>query len=406
MEPRYARMVPLAEIANPANHYNLNLPRYIDSSETEDLHDLDAHLNGGIPDRDIDEMESYWRVLPSLRRTLFTGNGRAGYSEARVETRQVEATILGHDDFESYAERVAAVFDGWREANEPLLRGLASDSLPRTVIHRMSEGLLARFADLPLLDAYDVYQRLMDYWDEAMQDDVYLIAADGWVEAARPRGIIEDRERKIRETPDLTVGRKKYKMDLVPPALVVARYFALEQAAIEELEARREAAARALEEFVEEHTGEGGPLENAVDDRGKVTKRGLKVRLDAIGDEDDPESGEERGALMRCLDLIDAESIRVRSVRQLQAALDEGVLYHYGVLTEAEIKTLVIEDKWFASIRAAIDGEVRRLTQRLAGRVKELEERYADPLPKLEQDVAVFTAKVEGHLKKMGLTWP
>ncbi len=404
--PRYARMVPLAEIANPANDYNLNLPRYVDSSEPEDLHDLGAHLMGGIPDRDIDEMESYWRVLPSLRRTLFTGNGRAGYSEARVETRQVEATILGHDDFESYAERVAAVFDGWREANEPLLRGLAIDSLPRTVIHRMSEGLLARFADLPLLDAYDVYQRLMDYWDEAMQDDVYLIAADGWVEAARPRGIIEDRERKIRETPDLTVGRKKYKMDLVPPALIVARYFALVQAVIEELEARREAAARALEEFVEEHTGEGGPLEDAVDDRGKVTKRGLKVRLDAIGDEDDPESGEERGALMRCLDLIDAESTHGKIARQHQTALDEGVLHHYYVLTEAEIKTLVIEDKWFAGIRAAIDGEVRRLTQRLAGRVKELEERYADPLPKLEQDVAVFTAKVEGHLKKMGLTWP
>ena len=128
----------------------------------------------------------------------------------------------------------------------------------------LAEDMLARFADLPLLDRYDVYQRLMDYWDEVMQDDVYLIAAAGWVEAATPRSIIEDKERKIRETADLTIKRKKYKMGLIPPALIVARWFATEQAAIEKLQAGRETAARELEEFVEEHAsadaGQDGPL--------------------------------------------------------------------------------------------------------------------------------------------------
>jgi type I restriction enzyme M protein len=81
------------------------------------------------------------------------------------------------------------------------------------------------------------------------------------------------------------------------------------------------------------------------------------------------------------------------------------VLTRYGKLTEDEIKTLVVEDKWLASLRAAIDGEVQRLTQRLAGRVKELEERYAQPLPALEREVEVFSARVEGHLEKMGLAW-
>ena len=90
------------------------------------------------------------------------------------------------------------------------------DDVPRDVIHTLSEDLLARFADLPLLNRYDVYQRLMDYWAEVMQDDVCLIAADGWVEAAKPRPIIDDKDRKIRETPDLTIGRKKYKLDLIP----------------------------------------------------------------------------------------------------------------------------------------------------------------------------------------------
>ena len=187
--PRYSRMVPVAEIASPANDYNLNIPRYIDSSEPEDLHDLDAHLNGGIPNRDIDALESYWTVFPSLRQELFQDHSREGYSEARVETQQVKSTILDHEEFKAYADHVAANFDKWREAHDPLLKGLKVEAKPKEVIHTLSEDLLKRFTDLPLLSRYDVYQRLMDYWAEVMQDDLYLIADDGWVEARQtPRG--------------------------------------------------------------------------------------------------------------------------------------------------------------------------------------------------------------------------
>ena len=403
--PRYARMVPLAEIANPVNDYNLNIPRYIDSGEPEDVHDLDAHLNGGIPDRDIDALEAYWTMFPSLRRTLFKGNARAGYSETRVETQQVKGTILGHGEFKSYTDRVTAIFNAWREAHEPLLRGLEVNAHPRRVMHTLSEDLLARFVDLPLLSPYDVYQRLMDYWDEVIQDDIYLIAADGWIEAARPRGIIEDKEKKIKETPDLTINRKKYKMDLVPPALIVARYFATEQALIDSLQVKQETVSRELEEFVEEHTGEDGLLEDAVNDKGKVTKVGVKGRLKTIQDDGEPESDEERDALTRCLALIEIESKAGKAVKEAHAAVDQQVLSRYATLTETEIKTLVVEEKWFASIRGATEGEVQRLTQHLAGRVKKLEERYAQPLPELEQEVESLSEKVEGHLKKMGVAW-
>ena len=402
--PRYSRMVPEVEIASPANDYNLNLPRYIDSSEPEDLHDLEAHLKGGIPDRDLDALDPYWEVFPSLRRTLFTGNGRAGYSETRVETRHVKTTITAHDDFELYRQWVSEIFDGWREAHEPRLNEMGTEANPRDLIHALSEDLLARFADVPLLDPYDVYQRLMDYWDETMQDDVYLVVADGWVEASRPRAVIEDKDRKIREAPDLTIGRRKYKMDLIPPALIVARYFVREQAVMDELRSRHEAAARELEEFVDEHSGEGALLEGILNDRGRVTRGTLQGRLDAIEDEDDPESDEERDALARCLALLEAESALAKTVRTVQARLDEQVLDRYAALTEPEIKTLVVEDKWLASIRTAIEDELQGVTQRLAGRVRVLEERYARPLPKLEEDVEVFGAKVEGHLKRMGLS--
>ena len=399
--PRYSRMVPVAEIADPANDYNLNIPRYIDSSEPEDLQDLEAHLQGGIPDRDLDALDTYWNVFPSLRQALFAGNGRPGFSEARVETPQLKTAILGNREFKSYEARVAGIFEAWRETHDPVLKGLEAGANPKEVIRILSEDLLARFADLPLLDPYDVYQRLMDYWDEVMQDDVYLIAADGWTEAARPRGIIEDRERKIKETADLTIKRRKYKMDLIPPELIVARYFAEKQAAIESLQARQETAALELEEFIEEHTGDG-LLEDAVNDKGKVTKASVTERLKAIRYEE--ESDEERDALKHCRTLIEADAEAGKAVKEAQARLDEQVLARYGVLTEVEIKTLAVEDKWFASIRGAIEGEVQRLTQQLAGRVKELEERYARPLPELEREVEVFGARVEGHLKRMGIS--
>ena len=302
-----------------------------------------------------------------------------------------------------YRERIGAIFDGWRETHEPFLKAMEAESTPKDIIHRLSEDLLVRFDDLPLLDPYDLYQRLMDYWDETMQDDVYLIVADGWIDASRPRGVIEDKDRKIKEAPDLTIGRRKYKMDLIPPVLVVARYFGREQAVMDELRRRHEGAAGELAAFVDEHTGEGGLLESILNDRGKVTRGAVQGRLDAIRDEDDPESGEERDALARCLALLEDESALAKTVRTVQARLDEQVLDHYAALTEPEIKTLVVEDKWLASTRTAIEDELQRVTQRLAGRVRVLEERYARPLPKLEEDVAKFSAKVEDHLKRMGL---
>ena len=405
--PRYARRVPLTEIASPANDYNLNIPRYIDSSEPEDLHDLDAHLNGGIPDRDIDALAEYWDVFPSLRNALFERGERQGYSEARVDTVTAKGTNLEHPEFEAYAGLVNSVFEAWQAAHTPQLKRLTVDDLPKAVIYALSEDLLERFADLPLLSRYDIYQRLMDYWVETMQDDVYLIAADGWVEAAQPRGLIEDKARKIKETPDLVVKRKKYKMDLVPPALIVARYFAKEQTDIETIQGEAGSAARALEEFTEEHASSGddqeGLLAEATNDRGKVTKGGVKERIKTI--KGDPESDDEREALSCCLALIEAESAAAKAVKDARVALDAKVLAHYAKLTEAEIKMLVVEGKWFASIGAAIEGEVERLIQRLTARVKVLEERYAKPLPALAQEVESFGAKVESHLKRMGLMW-
>ena len=195
--PRYSRMVPLAEIADPANDYNLNIPRYIDSSEPEDLHDLDAHLNGGIPDRDIDALEALLdRVSHAAQGALSRERSRGlpgGSRRRRTGSRRPSSATPSSRRSPSGWPRYS------RPGAQPTSRhskAIKVNDLPRELIHTLSEDLLARFADLPLLSRYDVYQRLMDYWSDVMQDDVYLIAADGWLEAAKPRGIVEDKEQE------------------------------------------------------------------------------------------------------------------------------------------------------------------------------------------------------------------
>ncbi len=399
--PRYARMVSFAEIET--NDFNLNIPRYIDSSEPEDLHDLSAHLNGGIPNRDIDALDNYWQVFPTLRPVLFKANGRKGYSDACVAAPEVKATILLRPEFAEFSKRVLAIFNAWRATHLPTLRGLKIGADPKTLIHKLSEALLEGFSKAALVDNYDVYQHLMDYWAEVMQDDIYVIAQDGWLEAAKLRAIVEEKEKKTKETPDLVINKKKYKADLIPPALIVARYFAKEQAAIDELQATANTLMQELEAYIEEHSGEEGPLEDAKTDKGKATKASVKSRLAEI--EAIPDSDDELKVLKRCQELLEQETEADKKVKDAQKALDEKVLAQYAKLKEADIKQLAVEDKWLAAIAGQVTAEVERVTQSLAMRIKTLEERYAEPLPKLTDEMASSSRRVDEHLKRMGLVW-
>ena len=128
------------------------------------------------------------------------------------------------------------LFAKWKAANTPRLKGLAQGGKPKALIETLAENLLDTFEKARLLDPYDVYQYLMDYWAMTMQDDVYLIVGDGWREAAKPRLIIEEKGNKTKEKPEFTVGKLKDKAELITTALVIARYFAAEQGTIENLE--------------------------------------------------------------------------------------------------------------------------------------------------------------------------
>ena len=227
--------------------------------------------------------------------------------------------------------------------------------------------------------------------------------SDGWREAAKPRIIIEEKGSKTKEKPDFTVGKLKYKTELIPTALVIARYFATEQAAIEKLEAEVAVIEQAIEEMAEEHSGEEGLLEAARNDKDKLTKASVAARLKDI--KGDADVADERKVLNDYLALIEKEAATSAKVKDAQEALMAKVAAQYGKLTEDEIKRLVVDDKWLATLAAAVQGELDRVSQTITGRIRQLAERYATPLPKLTDEVKSLAARVDAHLKKMGARW-
>ncbi|MCX9560527.1 type I restriction-modification system subunit M [Vibrio cholerae] len=397
--PRYSRMVPLSEIAG--NDYNLNIPRYIDSSEPEDLHDLSAHLQGGIPNRDIDALERYWQVFPSIRATLFE-NAREGYSKALVKSSEVKGTILNHAEFKTFATESLQHFHAWSEAIA--LGEIAIGDQPKSLIFEISESLLHSYANVALLSKYDIYQILMDYWAESMQDDVYVLVQDGWPAGKVLRELVVNKgekssSAKMKETPDLVIGKAKYKAELIPPALIVGRFFAEQQAQVDNLQSLLDSASQALETFIEENSGDEGLLNDALNDKDKVTKATVTARLKLASDPD------EKAALKQVKKLFDAEADAKKALKEAQDALDLAVFKQYPKLSVDEIKSLIVDDKWLATLESNIVAEIERVTQQLANRVKELEERYSEPLPALTQSVESLSDKVADHLKAMGLEW-
>ena len=408
--PRYARLVPLDEIADPKNDFNLNLPRYIDSTEPEDLQDIDGHLRGGIPERDLDALGAYWKVLPSVRGVLFESAGRPGYARLKSPLVAVKPAILGHAEFAAFQQKATKGFADWRKVTTPRLTSFDKDGHPKTLIEAIAEDLLAAFRQSPLLDAYDVYQPLMDYWAETMQDDAYLIAADGWVTGAQPReiGQVKNKDKKLvwPESHDYLKGKRRFKSDLVPAPILVARYFVAERDALEEFDNQLATLEQQLDEMRQENSGEDGLLTEVIEgvgDKQKIAAKAVQARLKEIGR--DHLYADERAALEAYAGLLKQQTEAKAKRKAAQEDLDKKIDAKYPTLTEAEIKTLVVDDKWMTRVSAAVQGELDRVSRTLSGRIRQLAERYATPLPELTDEAETLAARVEDHLKMMGAVW-
>lgn len=392
----YARMVGSAEIAD--NDYNLNIPRYIDKQEQEDIQDIEAHLQGGIPHADIDELQHFWEVFPNLKSSLFKSSNRKGYSDLAVASDATKRTILEHSEFVTFTSNMNKLFADWKAENLPFLQNFQQKDLPKTLRKQLGESVLQQYEAQPLVDKYSMYQHLMSYWNNTLQDDTYIISADGWV--ATPTSI------KVKNKKGDEVD-KGWFCDLVPKYLMVNRYFKAEKAEIEALQSEQEKQRQVLADLVEEHSGEEGLLVEVTNDKGNISKTEVSKRIRTLKTfKADEDAKAELKVLQAYLKIVNAESKAKKAVKTAEAALDLAVFKYYEQLDEAAVKTLVIYDKWLTDLQNAFDTELDRISQRLTQRIGTLAERYQNPLPELEEKVKTLSNRVHKHLTKMGFATP
>ena len=395
--PHFARFVPMEEIER--NDYNLNIPRYVSAPDTEILQDIDAHLYGGLPKHDIDQLSSYWDVCPSLRDDLFSEHTtREGYYSLNCEQDAIRDTVSANADFQKQSEVFKRSFADWCNKHRDELNSLVQGFAPKTLIEQLGNSLLDIFGtDKSLVDAYDVYDCLMNYWGETMQDDCYMISSGSWTvqlytpQPASKKNDDKKKKEKKAATPEDIV------CDLLPVPIVVAEYFADKRdliVAAEELLSQNEAQ---LAELIEEQAENFLDEDNFPD--GKMTDANIKKRIKAL---DKKADAEELAVLQKYLKLKEDMSFVKRTVKNLKYDLLTALLVKYAALSEEDIKRLVIEKKWFASFGSRLDGEMQRISQQLTSKVSALAERYAQTLPEIDAEIADLEAKVAAHLKQMG----
>ena len=385
----YSKMVSIASIEE--NEYNLNIPRYIDTQEKEDIQDIDAHLNGGIPNVDVNALNQYWKVFPTLKADLFRPE-REGYSALKVSIDQINTSIYEHEEFKAFIEEMDALFKGWESKTAAYLNAQDKDCHPKEIIAEISEDLLNAYKDKPLVNNYDMYQHLLSYWNETMQDDLYIISYDGW-KAETYRILVENKQKKMVD--------KGWACDLIPKELVINRYFSAEKEAIDALELHKENLSSQLTEMEEEHAGEDG-LFAELD---KVNKGNAQKRIKEIQKEKDDDLKEELETLQAYVKLHTELAATNKKIKTALKELDDKLYAKYPELTEDEIKVLVINDKWLATLKNAISTEIDQISQGLTKRIKELAERYDTPLPETNRQVAELERTVNAHLEKMGFVW-
>ncbi len=368
---KYSRLVSHEEIET--NDYNLNIPRYIDNIEPEELQDIRAHLSGGIPGRDIHSFDDYWKVMPSLKKKLFSTLDTTDYMKPNIESQELRKTILADDEFKALKDSLFDHFEGWKAQTATLLKKLKAEDEPKVVITETSESLLNTFADLPLIDKYDVYQMMMQYWEEIMSDDVYYICVEGWKE------------------------------EVVDDQLIVKKWFGNLQDEIDELTEQREEISQNINEIVEEQDPDDDLLEEAKSSKGNITKTSVKDRIKAI--KNDPDSIEEMALLTELKRLQDQDSALKKEQSKLEKERDKQVAQKRAQLTEDMIKSLMVDDKWMAYLQTELNAIIDQISYQFSSQLQKLVERYAQPLPQIEREVELLSQKVEKHLRKMGFSW-
>ena len=461
--PKYSRFVPNDEIRDK-NAYNLNIPRYIDSGASEDLQSIDGHLNGGIPNTDVESLSLYWDTFPNLQAALFKPL-RAGFYSLFVDKDAIRDTIYDDKDFSAYANKVEEAFESWKASVDSKLRAIDDTTKPKQLIAEIAEEILKEYEPVTLVDKYDAYEVLMSYWNEVMSDDVYILVQDGF-KAIRDIEVFTKTSTKKKKdgTEQTKTAETGWDGKLVPKGLVIDMFFPLEQKTINDTETIIAMTQAELEEMIE-NAEEGSVINDVLADKGKLNKTALRAKIEEIRSSimteeikalialqketlpskkevetficanplcknavtangtittasikkriseirenaDIPELFAEDYKLLMLLQekqtMIDEQSAVLKHLRSL---LDKKVRQQYAKLTDDQCLELLLEHKWYHLLVTGVYELYTTVCHRIAERVTELSDRYGRTMPELEIEVAELESKVKSHLERMGFVW-
>jgi len=391
---KFSRLVPYAEIEK--NGFNLNIPRYIDSSLPVDIQDIQAHISGGIPEVDIDQLDKYWQAFPTLRKTLLKKGTRNGYLDFLVDTTDINKLIHSNPDVKTFKADVIKEFEVWKKTAIGLLEVINKDTRPKIFLKDISEKILDCFKPINLVDEYAIYQGFMQYWDATMKDDLYLIVENSWVESAKPHKM----EVKSKESIDFQVKKDKFHSETLPSSIIINAFFIKEYDALAKIEADLEAVSEEITEFYESNSEDEDLISEYFNVKGRIIKKVLSTVL-----KDKTLDKESIQLLNQYKTLIETEDSLKDARKKLDEELTTKIIEKYKKLDDNVTMKLLIEDKWIEAVSAVVYGQLDKLIQTLTKRLIDLEERYKSPLPAIENKRELLTVSVRRHLEDMGVKW-
>lgn len=359
------------------NGYNLNIPRYVDSSEAAERYDIYATMFGGIPNAEIDALQKYWEALPSLRSDLFLPHKDKPYSALKVE--DVKAAIEHNTDVKSLNTQFAEAFNGFADMlHQKLIDNVmtvhelqAQDEIASDIFHRLNH--------IPLVDRYAVYQALADNW-QAIISDIETIQEEGF-DAVR---VVETAYKLVKkdyedvEVPDGLTGH------IIPFCLVQQTKFQTELQALSALQSRVEAISGELDEVRDSFTEE--ELEAYCDSEKDNAFDKKKITADAKPKAD--VEAETKTKLKKIVALWNEQTQTNKQIKADKQALEEKTIKAIENLSDEEAATL-LHHKWINPICNDIDNTLRSVLSALESETLALSEKYATSYKQINDDMAV-----------------
>lgn len=375
--PKYSDNISIEKIVS--EQYNLNIPRYVDASVEEMKPDLKAHLLGGIPKSNIDFYNNFWLVAPELRKALFSDDVKKGYYILNLSKDEVSSTINESSEIKSYIKNVKDKISMWENNIKLILLDLNNEVRVKGIIENISNELLEIFKDDILINKYDAYEYLMNYYDSIMKDDLYMITDSGWIPNLT---YATDKNGKIK--------KNEFDSELLPKQIVINKFFNEEQQNIDKNNNELNSLISDFDSLVEENTGD----ESLFKDDEKVNEKSLKEKKkEAIDDE--------LVIIEKLLENISKQKTYKKEIKELQGILNENIISKYSSLESEECKNIIVNDKWFHSIEERFTNCINNIITNLSSNIIKLQEEYEYTLEGIDSQIKQKEKDLSNLLKDL-----